>query len=116
MVTLTETAAREVKTIIGQQEEAARGEGREPQPLYLRVGVRGGGCSGFNYSLDLTESVTDDDERWDHHGVQVVCDPKSLLYLEGTTVDFKDELMGRGFVFNNPNATSTCGCGSSFSA
>jgi iron-sulfur cluster assembly accessory protein len=56
------------------------------------------------------------DEVFEQHGIRVVCDPKSLLYLNGTTVDFKDELMGRGFVFNNPNATSTCGCGSSFSA
>jgi iron-sulfur cluster assembly accessory protein len=56
------------------------------------------------------------DETWPQHGVEVICDSKSMLYLDGVTVDFKDELMGRGFVFNNPNATSSCGCGSSFSA
>jgi iron-sulfur cluster assembly protein len=56
------------------------------------------------------------DEEWNIHGVDVICDSKSLLYLENTTIDFKDEIMGRGFVFTNPNATSTCGCGSSFSA
>lgn len=116
MVTITETAAREVKNIIDQQFESAKSNGQEPKPLYLRVGVKGGGCSGFSYTLDLTEGVTEQDERWEQHGVNVICDSKSLLYLEGTTVDFRDELMGRGFVFNNPNATNTCGCGSSFSA
>lgn len=108
-VILTETAAREIKTIIEQQElDAAK--------VALRVGVKGGGCSGFSYILDLTEAVKDTDEQFEMHGVRVVCDPKSMLYLNGTTVDFKDEIMGRGFVFTNPNATSTCGCGSSFSS
>ena len=69
-----------------------------------------------SYTLDLTETKGDMDEAWDLHGVEVICDSKSLLYLEGTTIDFKDEIMGRGFVFSNPNATSSCGCGSSFSA
>jgi len=116
MVTLTELAAREVKSIIEQQHKSAEERGDQPAPLYLRVGVKGGGCSGFSYSLDLTESKEESDESWDQHGVEVICDSRSNLYLEGTTVDFKDGLMGRGFVFNNPNATSTCGCGSSFSA
>lgn len=116
MITLSETAAREVNQIIEQQAEAARKRGEEPTKLFLRVGVKGGGCSGFSYSLDLTENASENDESWNQHGVEIVCDPKSLLYLEGTSIDFKDELMGRGFVFNNPNATSSCGCGSSFSA
>lgn len=116
MITLTELAAKEVKHIISQQHEAAQKDGGEAKPLFLRVGVKGGGCSGFSYSLDLTEAKTDMDEMETMHGVDVICDSKSLIYLEGTTVDFKDEIMGRGFVFNNPNATSTCGCGSSFSA
>ena len=124
-VLLTETAAKEIATIIKQQElDAAK--------IRLRVGVKGGGCSGFSYLLDLTETERDSDEIWDYQfevagengngngsdpfTIKVVCDPKSYLYLNGTTIDFKDELMGRGFVFNNPNATSTCGCGSSFSA
>ncbi|MEK6675352.1 MAG: iron-sulfur cluster assembly accessory protein [Planctomycetota bacterium] len=115
MVNITELAAREVNTIIKQQQESAQTNGEEPKKFFLRVGVKGGGCSGFNYSLDLTESVSESDESWDQHGISVVCDPKSYLYLEGTTIDFKDELMGRGFVFTNPNATSSCGCGSSFS-
>ena len=108
-ITLTETAAREIKTIVEQQELDA-------QKIRLRVGVKGGGCSGFNYLLDLTEQDRESDEAFEQHGVRIVCDPKSYLYLNGTTIDFKDEVMGRGFVFNNPNATSSCGCGSSFSA
>ena len=108
-IELTETAAREVKTIIDQQElDAAK--------TRLRVGVKGGGCSGFSYLLDLTEQERETDERFEKHGITIVCDPKSYLYLNGATIDFKDEIMGRGFVFSNPNATSTCGCGSSFSA
>ncbi len=114
-VALTEVAVREVNTIIQQQHEAAHKNGQEPKKLYLRVGVKGGGCSGFSYSLDLTETKREEDESWEQNGIEIVCDSKSLLYLEGTTVDFRDELMGRGFVFSNPNATSTCGCGSSFS-
>ena len=106
-VILTEAAAREIQNIIKQQElDAAQ--------VRLRVGVKGGGCSGFSYVLDLTEQQKDTDEVFEQHGIKVICDPKSLLYLNGTTVDFRDEIMGRGFVFNNPNATSSCGCGSSF--
>lgn len=114
-IVLTETAAREVKGLMEQQSEAARKDGAEPKELFLRVGVKGGGCSGFSYSLDLTEAKSERDESWDQHGIEVVCDSKSQLYLDGTTIDFKDEIMGRGFVFNNPNASSSCGCGSSFS-
>ena len=106
-VILTETAAREIKTIIEQQELDA-------DKVRLRVGVKGGGCSGFSYILDLTENEKDTDEVIEQHGIKMICDPKSLLYLGGTTIDFKDEIMGRGFVFTNPNATTTCGCGSSF--
>ena len=116
MVTITDVAAREIKTVVEQQHKAAKEDRKEPEPLFLRVGVKGGGCSGFSYSLDLTPTKGENDECWPQHGIEVICDPKSLLYLEGTTVDFKDELMGRGFVFSNPNATNTCGCGSSFSA
>ncbi len=105
---LTETAAREVRTIIQQQELDA-------DKVRLRVGVKGGGCSGFSYILDLTETQKDTDEVFEQHGIKIIVDPKSLLYLGGVTVDFKDEIMGRGFVFNNPNATASCGCGSSFS-
>lgn len=108
-VLLTETAAREVRRIIEEQE-------LDKDKVRLRVGVKGGGCSGFSYLLDLTETHKDTDEVFERHGIKIIVDPKSLLYLNGTTVDFRDEIMGRGFVFNNPNATSSCGCGSSFSA
>ena len=105
---LTERAAEEITSIIKEQ--------NLPETTCLRVGVKGGGCSGFSYALDLTETTGESDETFDLHGVKVVCDPKSYLYLNGTSIDFKDEVMGRGFVFSNPNATSSCGCGSSFSA
>ncbi|MFG0251377.1 MAG: HesB/IscA family protein [Phycisphaerales bacterium JB038] len=108
-ITLTETAAREIMNIVEQQQLDA-------EAIRLRVGVKGGGCSGFSYLLDLTETQRDSDEEFEEHGVKLICDPKSYLYLNGTTIDFREEIMGRGFVFNNPNATSTCGCGSSFGA
>jgi iron-sulfur cluster assembly protein len=109
-ISLTETAAKEVRRIIEEQnlpKEQSR----------LRVGVRGGGCSGFSYLLDLTEEEAgEQDEAMESHGVPMLVDMKSLLYLDGTEIDFRDEVMGRGFVFKNPNATSSCGCGSSFTA
>jgi iron-sulfur cluster assembly protein len=108
-VILSESAAREIRNIVQQQE-------LDVEKIRLRVGVKGGGCSGFSYLLDLTETQKDSDEIFEQHGIKIIVDPKSLLYLGGTTIDFKDEIMGRGFVFQNPNATSTCGCGSSFSA
>jgi iron-sulfur cluster assembly protein len=106
---LSEVAAKEIHRIIQEQELDA-------SKVRLRVGVKGGGCSGFTYVLDLTESQKETDETFEQYGIIIICDPKSLLYLNGTVIDFRDELMGRGFVFNNPNATSTCGCGSSFHA
>lgn len=107
-IQLSDRAADEVRTIIKDQ-------ALDSEKVFLRVGVKGGGCSGFSYTLDLTENRQESDEEWDLHGIKVICDPKSHIYLEGVSVDFKDEVMGRGFVFNNPNATHTCGCGSSFS-
>ena len=108
-VIVTEGAAKEIRRIIDEQElDAAK--------VCLRVGVKGGGCSGFSYLLDLTETQKETDEVFFQHGIRVICDPKSLLYLNGVTINFKDEIMGRGFVFDNPNATSSCGCGSSFTA
>ncbi|MEI7767866.1 MAG: iron-sulfur cluster insertion protein ErpA [Phycisphaerae bacterium] len=106
-IALTETAAKEIKSII---------EAQGLQNVSLRIGVKGGGCSGFSYVLDLTESAAENDEKFDSHGIPVVVDRKSYLYLNGTEIDFRDEIMGRGFVFKNPNSTHTCGCGSSFSA
>jgi iron-sulfur cluster assembly protein len=107
-VILTPLAAKEIGRIISEQE-------LDPAKVRLRVGVKGGGCSGFSYILDLTETQKDSDEILEQHGIQIIVDPKSLLYLGGTMVDFKDEIMGRGFVFSNPNANTSCGCGSSFS-
>lgn len=110
MVNLSPTAAKEIQSIIAEQELPA-------EATRLRVGVKGGGCSGFNYVLDLVEEEPgENDETLESHGVRLVVDNKSLLYLEGVEIDFRDEVMGRGFVFKNPNATSTCGCGHSFSA
>ena len=109
-VMLSETAANEIKKIIADQNLPV-------EQTKLRVGVKGGGCSGFSYMLDLTEEpATENDEQMESHGVKVVVDMKSYLYLNGVEIDFKDEVMGRGFVFKNPNATSSCGCGSSFTA
>ena len=109
-INLSETAAKEIKKIIVDQSLPA-------EQTRLRVGVKGGGCSGFSYVLDLTEeSAGDNDEELESNGVKILVDNKSLLYLDGVEIDFRDEVMGRGFVFKNPNATSTCGCGSSFQA
>jgi iron-sulfur cluster assembly protein len=113
-ILLSETAAKEIKKIISDQNLPA-------EQTRLRVGVRGGGCSGFTYMLDLTEEpAAESDDESECHGVKILCDMRSLLYLCGTAgdteIDFKDEVMGRGFVFKNPNATSSCGCGSSFTA
>lgn len=109
-INLTETAAKEIRKIIVDQSLPA-------EATRLRVGVKGGGCSGFSYLLDLTEEPkSESDEEMESHGVKILCDMKSYLYLNGVEIDFKDEVMGRGFVFKNPNATSSCGCGSSFTA
>ena len=93
-ITLSESAAREIKTIIQQQNLPA-------DQTKLRVGVKGGGCSGFSYMLDLTEEPKSElDEEMEAHGVKIVIDNKSYLYLEGVEIDFKDEIMGRGFVLS----------------
>lgn len=85
--------------------------------MVLRVGVAGGGCSGFQYSLGFDDAAdATKDHVVDMHGVKVAVDKKSALYLDGTTIDYYSGLDRRGFVFNNPNAVKSCGCGSSFSA
>lgn len=108
MITLTERASVEVKRIISEQ--------GLPDGSALRVGVKGGGCSGFSYTLGFDDQVGDTDQVSQVGDVRVVCDPKSFLYLNGTEIDYEDGLMGRGFKFGNPNATNSCGCGESFSA
>ncbi len=104
MLTLTPRAARQVQTMHLEQ-----GDGRKK----LRVFVEGGGCSGFQYgmSFDLPKA---DDKMFETEGVQVLVDPTSLAYLDGTSIDFDDGLHGKGFELKNPNAQSTCGCGKSF--
>lgn len=104
---ITERAVKEVRRIVTDQ--------NLPAETALRVGVKGGGCSGFSYTLgfDDQQKVTDQVNEVD--GVRVICDPKSFLYLNGTVVDFEESLMGRGFKFTNPNASKSCGCGESFS-
>ena len=85
-----------------------------PDDQYLRVGVKGGGCSGLSYILDFDEKKAGD-EIHTLHGVEVIVDARHMMYLMGIEVDFQQGLNDRGFVFNNPNASSTCGCGTSFS-
>ncbi len=102
----TDAAARKVKALVEE-------EGNPD--LKLRVYVTGGGCSGFQYGFTFDESQADDDTVIDNDGVQLVVDPMSYQYLVGSTVDYTEDLKGSQFVVNNPNATTTCGCGSSFS-
>jgi iron-sulfur cluster insertion protein len=103
---LTENAARRVKKLKDMEGNAH---------LMLRLSVSGGGCSGFSYSFSLDDQRVGDDETFEHHGVTVVVDQTSLDLLAGSTVDFVEDLVGSAFSISNPNATSTCGCGSSFS-
>lgn len=111
-ITITEKAASEVKRIISEQQQGDGG----PEKIYLRLRVVGGGCSGFQNKLDLDPVVNAKlDEVTEMHGVPVVVDKRSLMYLTDVTVDFHDDLNRRGFSIVNPAAKSTCGCGSSFS-
>jgi iron-sulfur cluster assembly protein len=111
-ITVTEKAASEVKRIISEQQTS----GSFPEKVYLRLRVVGGGCSGFQHKLDLDPTFTEKiDELFEFHGVPVVVDKRSLMYLSDAQVDFHDDLNRRGFSITNPNAKSTCGCGSSFS-
>jgi iron-sulfur cluster assembly protein len=111
MITLTEKAALAVKRIIEQQLE-----GNTAEKIYLRLSVQGGGCSGLKEKLDLDKSIDPKkDDLFEMHGVSVVVDRRSQMYLSGATVDFHDELNRSGFSIQNPNAKTKCGCGSSFS-
>jgi len=105
-ILFTDSAAAKVKELI---EEEANND------LKLRVFVQGGGCSGFQYGFTFDEVVNEDDTALDKNGVQLLIDPMSLQYLTGAEIDYKEDLEGAQFVIRNPNATSTCGCGSSFS-
>ena len=90
-------------------------EGFNPDQDFVRVGVKSGGCSGLSYDLSFDRSQTDEDRLFEDNKIKILVDKKSLLYLLGTTLDYSGGLNGKGFVFNNPNAERTCGCGESFS-
>src|SRR5437762_14311523 len=109
-MTVTEKAAAEVKRILGEQQSSL------PQKVYLRMRVVGGGCSGFQHKLDLDPVMNEKlDEVFEFHGVPVVVDKRSLMYLGDVIVDYHEDMHKQGFSINNPSAKSTCGCGSSFS-
>jgi iron-sulfur cluster assembly protein len=104
---ITEKAAKQVKQLI---------EAQHLENVFLRMGVKGGGCSGLSYSLEFDNELGPHDKKFDIEGIQVVCDTKSYLYLNGTTLDYVMQGLTGGFTFVNPNAKSSCGCGTSFSA
>jgi iron-sulfur cluster insertion protein len=106
MITLTESALEKITDILAEE--------NNPQ-VKLRTFVQGGGCSGFSYGFTLDEEQNEDDFVIDNNGVIVLVDSMSMQYLQGATIDYKEELMGSSFTINNPNAQTTCGCGSSFS-
>lgn len=105
-IEITDKAIKEVARI--------KEENNIPAEHGLRIGVKGGGCSGLTYNLGFDGEIKDTDTVIERNGVKLFIDPKSLFYITGTVLDFSDGLNGKGFVFNNPNATKTCGCGESF--
>lgn len=106
MITVTEKAKSQISQLLSEQ-----GRGLD---YFLRVGVTSGGCSGLSYMLDFDNKLNPNDDVFEDNGVKVVTDKKSVLYLFGTELDFSDGLNGKGFTFNNPNASRTCSCGESF--
>jgi len=107
MIQITETAAKKIQTLMAKQGIDDGG---------LRVGVKGGGCSGLSYIFAWEKQPRLGDEVFEAHGAKIFVDRKSFLFLNGTTLDYDTALLSRGFVFNNPNAKQSCGCGSSFGA
>ncbi|MBL6870908.1 iron-sulfur cluster assembly accessory protein [Flavobacteriaceae bacterium] len=108
MIKVDETAKEKVSFLM-------REEGFDPSNDFVRVGVKSGGCSGLSYELKFDNHLQDDDKLFEDNQVRILVDKKSLLYLVGTTLEYSGGLNGKGFVFNNPNAQRTCGCGESFS-
>lgn len=104
-VVLTDRAAKRINEIVAS----------EPANTVLRVSVEGGGCSGFQYKFDLVQELADDDTKLENDGAVVLIDPTSLEFLAGSEIDFVDDLIGASFQIRNPNATASCGCGTSFS-
>jgi iron-sulfur cluster assembly protein len=110
MVVISESAAKKIEGLKGESISDAAA-----LPIsFLRVKVVPGGCSGMSYKLDFDQKVTDTDKVFEEHGTRIVVDSKSYLYIAGMTLDYEGGLNGKGFVFSNPNANKTCGCGSSF--
>ena len=107
MIEISEGAAKKIKSLMVKQGISDGG---------LRVGVKGGGCSGLSYTFAWEKEARTGDEVFEGNGAKIFVDKKSLLYLNGTVLEYDTSLLGKGFVFNNPNAKSTCGCGSSFGA
>jgi iron-sulfur cluster assembly protein len=107
-ISITDQAVAAVKA-------AFQADSLSPETTYVRVGVRAGGCSGYSYDLSFTEERDEEDRVIEHGGVRLLLDPRSEMLLRGTTLDYSSGLNGKGFVFTNPNATGTCGCGESFS-
>ncbi len=109
MIHLTEKAAEKIRQLMGKEGVSAGSGG-------LRVGVQGGGCSGLTYAMRLESQARDRDKVFEEYGARLFVDPKSYLYLNNTTLDYHEDLMKQGFVFQNPQASRSCGCGSSFTA
>ena len=107
-INITEKAAEKVHELISKQ--------GLPETAGLRLGVQGGGCSGLSYALKFDTEARTNDKVFELNGVKVFVDPKSFIYLAGTTLDYQESLVSAGFVFQNPNAAKSCGCGASFSA
>jgi iron-sulfur cluster assembly protein len=106
MITVTESAKEQALKLMKEENLT--------NP-FIRVGVKGGGCSGLSYDLSFDDKLNEGDQEFEDKGVKIVCDRKSFLYLLGTELDYSGGLNGKGFTFNNPNASRTCGCGESFS-
>ena len=108
MIKVSETAKQKVIQLMTE-------DGFNPTTDYIRVGVKSGGCSGLSYDLDFDKEMQEEDKVFEDNGVKIIVDKKSFLYLVGTVLEYSGGLNGTGFVFNNPNAQRTCGCGESFS-
>ena len=108
MIKVHETAKQKVSTLMKE-------EGFDPSRDYVRVGVKSGGCSGLSYELKFDSEIKKGDKIYEDNQVKIIVDKKSILYLAGTILEYSGGLNGKGFVFNNPNANRTCGCGESFS-
>jgi len=108
MIKVTEDAKNKISQLMSE-------EGYDVVQDYVRVGVKSGGCSGLSYELNFDSTVDESDKLFEDNRVKILVDKKSFLYLVGTTLEYSGGLNGKGFVFNNPNANRTCGCGESFS-